>query len=62
MFEWVIQSVKLFLPKLKTDLVEVLEACCDKKLASVNIEWINKKSLCVVLCSKGYPDTIKKIS
>ena len=48
------------LPKLKTDLVEVLEACCDKKLASVNIEWINKKSLCVVLCSKGYPDIYQK--
>jgi phosphoribosylamine--glycine ligase len=26
----------------------------------VNIEWTNKKSLCVVLCSKGYPDTYKK--
>ena len=48
------------LPKLKTDLVEILEACCNRKLAQTNIEWINKKSLCVVLCSKGYPDTYKK--
>ena len=48
------------LPKLKTDLVEILEACCNKKLADVNIEWTNKKSLCVVLCSKGYPDTYQK--
>ena len=48
------------LPKLKTDLVEILEACCDKKLADINIEWTNKKSLCVVLCSKGYPDTYQK--
>jgi phosphoribosylamine--glycine ligase len=48
------------LPKLKTDLVEILEACCNKKLADLNIEWTNKKSLCVVLCSKGYPDTYKK--
>ena len=48
------------LPKLKTDLVEILEACCNNKLAEVNIEWTNKKSLCVVLCSKGYPDTYKK--
>ena len=45
------------LPKLKTDLLEIFEACCDRKLADINIEWINKKSLCVVLCSKGYPDT-----
>ena len=48
------------LPKLKTNLVEILEACCDKKLADINIEWTNKKSLCVVLCSKGYPDTYQK--
>ena len=48
------------LPKLKTDLVEILEACCNKKLADINIEWTNKKSLCVVLCSKGYPDTYEK--
>jgi len=48
------------LPKLKTDLVEILGACCDKKLADINIKWTNKKSLCVVLCSKGYPDTYQK--
>ena len=48
------------LPKLKTDLLEVIEACCNKKLEDINIEWTNKKSLCVVLCSKGYPDTYKK--
>jgi phosphoribosylamine--glycine ligase len=48
------------LPKLKTDLVEILKACCNKKLADINIEWTNKKSLCVVLCSKGYPDTYEK--
>jgi phosphoribosylamine--glycine ligase len=48
------------LPKLKTDLLEVIEACCNKKLKDINIEWTNKKSLCVVLCSKGYPDTYQK--
>ena len=48
------------LPKLQTDLVEILEACCNKRLADINIEWNNKKSLCVVLCSKGYPGTYQK--
>ena len=48
------------LPKLKTDLVDIIVSCCDKKLADVNIEWTNKKSLCVVLCSKGYPDNYQK--
>ena len=35
-------------------------ACCEGTLNEINIEWSNKKSLCVVLCSKGYPDTFKK--
>ena len=48
------------LPKLKTDLAEIIQSCCNKKLADINIEWTNKKSLCVVLCSKGYPDTYQK--
>ena len=44
------------LPKLKTDLLEIIEACCNEKLNNLKIEWFDKKSLCVVLCSKGYPD------
>ena len=31
-----------------------------KNLNEIKIEWSNKKSLCVVLCSKGYPDKFKK--
>jgi len=45
------------LPKLKTDLLEIIEACCYEKLKDLKIEWYDKKSLCIVLCSKGYPDT-----
>ncbi len=48
------------LPKLKTDLTEIFLACCEERLDKVNIEWSNKKSLCIVLCSKGYPETYKK--
>ena len=48
------------LPKLETDLVEVFLACCEQTLDSVNLNWSNKKSLCIVVCSKGYPDTFKK--
>ena len=44
------------LPRLKTDLIEIIEACVNKKLNSVNLEWHNEKSLCIVLCSKGYPE------
>ena len=48
------------LPKLKTDLSKIFLSCCDGKLDKIDIEWLNKKSLCVVLCSKGYPDEFKK--
>ena len=48
------------LPKLETDLIDILEACCRGHLQDINIKWKNKKSLCVVLCSNGYPDKFKK--
>ncbi len=44
------------LPKLKTDLFDIIKSCIDKNLNSLNLDWSNNKSLCVVLCSKGYPD------
>ena len=48
------------LPKIKTDLIEIFLACCDEKLNEINIEWSDKKSLCVVVCSNGYPEAFKK--
>ena len=48
------------LPLLKTDLLDLIIACCDRKLKEKNIEWFEKKSLCIVLCSKGYPESYKK--
>jgi phosphoribosylamine--glycine ligase len=48
------------LPKLNTDLLEIFLSCCDNKLDQIEIEWSDKKSLCIVLCSKGYPDDFKK--
>ena len=49
------------LPKLKTDLFDIFNACCDQNLNQVNIEWLNKKSICIVVCSKGYPENFKKM-
>ena len=45
------------LPKLKTDFVKLINACVNKNLNSINLEWHNDKSLCIVLCSKGYPES-----
>ena len=48
------------LPKLDTDFTEILLSCCDTKLDEIDIKWNKKKSLCIVLCSKGYPGDYKK--
>ncbi len=48
------------LPKLETDLIDIFIKCCDQKLKEISIKWRNKKSLCVVVCSKGYPEKYKK--
>ena len=48
------------LPKLNTDLFEIFLACCNQNLKEIKIDWNNKKSLCVVLCSKGYPEKYEK--
>jgi phosphoribosylamine---glycine ligase len=47
------------LPKLKTDFAELLLASVNYGLSSIDLEWYDYKSLCVVLCSKGYPDKFK---
>ena len=48
------------IPKLKTDLSKIFMSCCNGNLNEINIEWSNKKSLCIVVCSKGYPEKFKK--
>ena len=44
------------LPKLKTDFAKIMNACVNKNLKSIKLEWYDDKSICIVLCSKGYPD------
>ena len=48
------------LPKLNSSLLDIFLACCEGKLDQCTIKWHNKKSLCIVVCSKGYPDKFKK--
>ena len=48
------------LPMLQTDLAEIFMSCCENKLSKIKVKWNIKKSLCVVLCSNGYPDTFDK--
>ena len=49
------------LPKLKNDLAEVFLACCNTSLDQISLDWTDKKSLCIVVCSNGYPDVFRKM-
>ncbi len=48
------------LPLLNNDFVEVIESCINGNLNEINLEWKKEKSICVVLSSKGYPDSYEK--
>lgn len=43
------------LPRLKTDLMDIIDACIDGTLDKMNIEWRDEAACCVVMASGGYP-------
>lgn len=51
---------QVILPRLKTDLLKIIYSSVQNKLNKIKIEWKNKKSMTIVLCSKGYPGSYKK--
>jgi phosphoribosylamine--glycine ligase len=56
---------QVIMPRLKTDLIELLRASVENKLNNIKIKWNEKKCMAIVLCSKGYPSkqiTNKKIN
>lgn len=58
-------ETQALLPRLKSDLVSLLEATIDGKIANQRIQWDERPSVTVVLASGGYPgkyETGKKIS
>tara|TARA_B100000029_G_C17598418_1_gene964968 strand:- start:3321 stop:4586 length:1266 start_codon:yes stop_codon:yes gene_type:complete len=48
------------LPLLKTDLLKIINETCNQNLKKIKIEWFKKKSICIVLSSRGYPGAYKK--
>lgn len=53
-------ETQVILPRLKTDLIEIMEACVDGKLDQINIEWYDNAAVCVVEASGGYPESYEK--
>ena len=48
------------LPRLRTDIVEIMDACIDGTLEDLEIKWDKSPSASIILASKGYPDTSSK--
>ncbi len=47
--------------RLKTDLIDVIEATVDRRLDQIGpLEWDNRPSICVVMASEGYPTAYEK--
>jgi phosphoribosylamine--glycine ligase len=41
---------------LKTDLLDILNACVDSTLAKLDITWSDQTAVCIVMASGGYPE------
>ncbi len=53
-------EAQVVLPRMKTDIVDVFEACIDGTLDSVDLEFEDNAAVCVVLASDGYPVSYEK--
>ncbi len=46
--------------RLDTDLIEIIEAILDGRLAKIDIKWKPESAVCVVMASGGYPGKYEK--
>ena len=53
-------EAQVVLPRMKTDIVDVFEACIDGKLDQIDLQFEDNAAVCVVLASDGYPVSYKK--
>ncbi len=53
-------ETQVVLPRMKTDIVDVFEACIDGTLDQIDLEFEDSAAVCVVLASEGYPVSYRK--
>ena len=53
-------EAQVVLPRMKTDIVDVFEACIDGRLDEIHLEFEDNAAVCVVLASDGYPVSYEK--
>jgi len=53
-------EAQVVLPRMENDLIDVIEACIDGKLDQTELTFADNAAVCVVLASKGYPESYEK--
>jgi len=53
-------EAQVVLPRMKNDIIEVMEACIDGSLDQIELEFEDNAAVCVVLASDGYPESYEK--
>lgn len=53
-------EAQVVLPRMKNDIIDVMEACIDGRLQEVPLEFYDNAAVCVVLASDGYPEHYEK--
>ena len=53
-------EAQVVLPRMKNDLIDVIEACIDGTLDQVDLQFEDNAAVCVVLASDGYPVAYEK--
>jgi phosphoribosylamine--glycine ligase len=53
-------ETQAILPRLKNDMVDIVEAVCEGTLHEHSLEWREESSVCVVMAAKGYPTAPEK--
>ena len=53
-------ETQVVLPRLKTDLFDIMSAVVDERLSDIDIEWSDEACVCVVMASGGYPKSYQK--
>ncbi|MDE7251672.1 MAG: phosphoribosylamine--glycine ligase [Acetatifactor sp.] len=53
-------EAQVVLPRMKNDIIEVMEACVDGTLDQINLQFEDNAAVCVVLASDGYPVSYEK--
>ncbi len=53
-------EAQVVLPRMKNDIIDVMEACIDGKLDTIDLQFEDNAAVCVVLASDGYPEHYEK--